>query len=54
MDPFTIKAEGRRGDRLVFCAGDTGRALGVPQTQEAELRERLAGLGIGAGVFRHP
>ncbi|MEV5970322.1 hypothetical protein [Streptomyces sp. NPDC051921] len=48
LAPHTINAEGRRGDQLVFSAGDSGTSLWmtVTQGQEAELLSRLAAQGI--------
>ncbi|MGK5632962.1 hypothetical protein [Streptomyces sp. URMC 123] len=46
--PYTINAEGWRGGRLIFSAGDTGTSLwiAVTQEQETELLSRLGKLGI--------
>ncbi|MFE9168042.1 hypothetical protein ACFYNZ_00670 [Streptomyces kebangsaanensis] len=46
--PYTINAEGRRGDRLVFSASDSGTSLWftVTREQEEELLSRLTELGI--------
>ncbi|MGX4692360.1 hypothetical protein [Streptomyces sp. JNUCC 63] len=48
LAPYTVNAEGRRGDRLVFSASDSGTSLwiAVTQEQEEELLSRLNGLGI--------
>jgi hypothetical protein len=48
LAPFTISAEGWRGDRLVFSASDSGTSLwmAVTREQEAELLARLDALGI--------
>ncbi|HZG07122.1 MAG TPA: hypothetical protein VE546_26730 [Streptomyces sp.] len=48
LAPYTIGAEGWRGNRLVFSASDSGTALwtAVTPEQEAELLSRLDALGI--------
>ncbi|MEU6277032.1 hypothetical protein ABZ871_32205 [Streptomyces populi] len=48
LAPYTIHAEGRRGDQEVFSASDTGTSLwmAVTHEQEAELLSRLDALGI--------
>jgi hypothetical protein len=53
LAPFTISAEGWRGDRLVFSASDSGTSLwmAVTQEQEAELLARLDALGIPPTVL---
>jgi hypothetical protein len=50
LAPYTIHAEGRREDRTVFRADDTGTALWIAVTpeEEAELLSRLAAQGIPA------
>ncbi|GAA1385812.1 hypothetical protein GCM10009639_08800 [Kitasatospora putterlickiae] len=51
--PHTIHAEGRRADRLVFAASDSGTSLwiAVTQEQQAELLSRLAVHGIPPTVL---
>lgn len=53
LAPYTINAEGRRGDRLVFSASDSGTSLriAVTQDQAAELLSRLDALGIPPTVL---
>lgn len=53
LAPYAIGAEGRRGDCVVFGASDTGTALVlvVTREQEAELLDRLSGLGIPSTVL---
>ncbi len=48
LAPHTINAEGRRGNRLIFSASDSGTSLwiAVTQEQEVELLSRLDALGI--------
>ncbi|MGW3498237.1 hypothetical protein [Streptomyces sp. NPDC001020] len=48
LAPYTIHAEGWRGDQEVFSTSDTGTSLwvAVTQAQEAELVSRLDTLGI--------
>ncbi|GAA4834871.1 hypothetical protein [Kitasatospora terrestris] len=53
LAPHAINAEGRRGDRLVFGAGDSGTSLWIAVTreQEVELLSRLDALGIPPTAF---
>ncbi|MFG3496771.1 hypothetical protein [Streptomyces sp. NPDC047886] len=53
LAPYTINAEGRRGDRLVFSASDTGTSLWIAVTavQETVLLARLDTLGIPRTVL---
>ncbi|MGW2559307.1 hypothetical protein ACWCXB_08690 [Streptomyces sp. NPDC001514] len=53
LAPYTINAEGWRGNQLVFSASDTGTSLwiAVTQEQEAELLSRLEALGIPRTVL---
>ncbi|MEU0114635.1 hypothetical protein ABZ137_13100 [Streptomyces bobili] len=48
LAPYTISAEGRDGDRLIFSANDTGTSLWIAVTgeQETVLRSRLEALGV--------
>ncbi|MEU0404811.1 hypothetical protein ABZ318_32275 [Streptomyces sp. NPDC006197] len=48
LAPYTINAEGWRGDQMVFSASDSGTSLWMAVTpgQEAELRSRLEVHGI--------
>jgi hypothetical protein len=53
LAPHTIHAEARQGERQIFSANDSGSSLwlAVTREQEAELRGRLAELGIPDVVF---
>jgi hypothetical protein len=53
LAPYTINAEGRRGERLVFSANDSGTSLwiAVTEEQEADLLARLEALGIPPTVL---
>ncbi|MBT2365811.1 hypothetical protein J7E88_10945 [Streptomyces sp. ISL-10] len=53
LAPYTINAEGWRGDRLVFSASDSGTSLWIAVTEEqkAELVSRLEALGIPPTVL---
>ncbi|MEU9607536.1 hypothetical protein [Streptomyces sp. NPDC048057] len=53
LAPYTIGAEGWRGDRPVFSASDTGTSLWVRLTAagEAELCAQLAARGVSPEVF---
>lgn len=50
LAPYTINAEGRQGDRLIFSANDTGTSLciGVTQEQETALLSRLDAPGVSS------
>jgi hypothetical protein len=56
LAPYTINAEGWRGDRLVFSAHDSGTSLWIALTeaQEAELVSRLEVLGVPSTVLAVP
>ncbi|WRZ95348.1 hypothetical protein OHB54_43820 [Streptomyces sp. NBC_01007] len=53
LAPYTINADGRQGDCLIFSANDTGTSLciAVTQEQETELLSRLAARGISSTVL---
>ncbi|MGW1887325.1 hypothetical protein [Streptomyces sp. NPDC001970] len=50
LAPYTINAEGRQGDCLIFSANDTGTSLCIAVTQEQEtaLLSRLDALGVSS------
>ncbi|MFF7456681.1 hypothetical protein [Kitasatospora sp. NPDC008115] len=54
LAPYTISAECRRDDVLVYSAGDTGRALSVTVTEAeaAVLRAHLAAAGLPPDALR--
>lgn len=53
LAPYTIGAEGWRGDRLVFSASDSGTSLWVSLSAagEAELRALSVARGVSPDVF---